>query len=750
MWWLIVAGPPTYVFRVCGLLLARTRLVPRQLASELGLASIAVLAALVAPSVLLSQGRLMLDPLTNPQLLVVLLLAPLLWLARRHEQIVLIGAPALGLALLWGVGQVADLTVTLSLPLALLLVAGASLVLLVGRQVAWRPFTQGGASPDGAASHAGTVRVMPAEVQRLPARAVSRPAQRSAVPPHTYCVGCWYHLPTWANYCGWCGLLQPLLGDTAKNAALFLPHQKWASTALAPPRRAAALDLAPTRPLAAVTVRPRRLPRLGFWTFWTGETISNLGSSFTLFALPLLVFKLTGSALNLGVEVAAEMIPYPLFGLLIGAWVDRLNRKRLMIIIDVCQALVLSSIPVAFFSGVLTVWWIYGVGFLSASLKFTFETAQFAAIPSLVASDDRVSATGRLQAGVSGAQMLGPLLAGALLSLLPLPTLFFVNVATFLVSACALLCIRRSFNVSEPRQTSMRQDMIEGLRYVFGHPVLRAISIMAPLCNLLTISLMTQLPLFASIAFHATGWQISVFYTAAGAGLTVFAALAGRLRKRLAFGKAVLGAFLIYGLLTMVLAILPWYWPAVGVWGAIQGSEMLFNVNSAALRMDLVPNHLLGRVRSVAFSIAYSVQPVGALAGGLLIGWVGKGQVTLVYGGIGLVVFLIALAFSFTALGHAERYLPGGTHEPGRDPSTGQAAACRLLVVGKARGGAGQQSCPACYARMPDWAHFCGACGAVQPHASDPRCGVSEPARIAPTGPVPVAVGVEGGNNGWN
>jgi MFS family permease len=78
------------------------------------------------------------------------------------------------------------------------------------------------------------------------------------------------------------------------------------------------------------TARAKALPT-DFWRFWTGQTISNLGSSFTQFALPLLIFKLTGSAINLGLASAAIFLPYLLFGLLIGAWVDRVDRKRLMI-----------------------------------------------------------------------------------------------------------------------------------------------------------------------------------------------------------------------------------------------------------------------------------------------------------------------------------------------------------------------------------------------------------------------------------
>src|SRR5215470_12188241 len=91
---------------------------------------------------------------------------------------------------------------------------------------------------------------------------------------------------------------------------------------------------------------PSKKLGVDFWKFWTGQTISNLGSSFTAFALPLLVFKLTGSALNLALSTAATYLPYLLFGLLIGAWVDRVDRKRLMIVADLLNAVALASLPV--------------------------------------------------------------------------------------------------------------------------------------------------------------------------------------------------------------------------------------------------------------------------------------------------------------------------------------------------------------------------------------------------------------------
>lgn len=88
-------------------------------------------------------------------------------------------------------------------------------------------------------------------------------------------------------------------------------------------------------------------PRLSadFWKFWTGQTISNLGSTVTAFVLPLLIYRLTGSAFNLGLATAINFLPYLLFGLALGAWVDRVDRRRLMIAVDSGRALLIASIP---------------------------------------------------------------------------------------------------------------------------------------------------------------------------------------------------------------------------------------------------------------------------------------------------------------------------------------------------------------------------------------------------------------------
>jgi MFS family permease len=399
-----------------------------------------------------------------------------------------------------------------------------------------------------------------------------------------------------------------------------------------------------------------------FGRFWLGQTISNLGSSFTLFALPLLVFKLTGSPINLGVTTACEFVPYLLFGLVIGAWVDRVDRKRLMIATDLARAVVIATIPLLAAADALSVGWVYAVAFCSATLTIAFDAAEFAAIPSLVASgDDLVSANGRVHASYSAAQVAGPLLAGLLITVVPVQQVLWADAASFLVSAGTLVLIGASFNAPRPdgeARRAIRREVVDGLRYVLGHPVLRNISAMMALINLVGATVYAQLVVFAKRQLDASDSRVALLYAAGSAGVVLLSLAAGPVRRRLSFSVAALGALVVDGLLTMVLAATRWYWAALVLWAAISGLGIFFNINTGSLRQQIVPNHLLGRVVSIAGVLAWSAIPVGALVGG----WAVErtGSVALIYGVIGALVALLAFAFSFGPLGHANRYLPAG------------------------------------------------------------------------------------------
>ena len=303
-----------------------------------------------------------------------------------------------------------------------------------------------------------------------------------------------------------------------------------------------------------------------FFKFWTGQTISNLGSSFTQWAVPLLVFQLTHSAVNLGIATAATFLPYLLFGLPLGAWMDRVDRKRAMIALDSVNALVILSIPLVAQFGTLNVWLIYAVTFIQSTVFIAFSAGEFAAIPSLVKTDDLVTANGRIQATYSAAQVIGPLLAGALLSFFPLVWVMAFDAASFAISAVSLALIRGSFNATteEPKEaTTILHDVREGLRYVLSHPVLRNISAMMALINFVGATTYAQLVLFATERLDASRFQIGLLFAGGSAGVVVTGLLAGRLRKRFSFTALAMTSLMLMGACTILFAGMRWFWAAL-------------------------------------------------------------------------------------------------------------------------------------------------------------------------------------------
>jgi predicted MFS family arabinose efflux permease len=399
---------------------------------------------------------------------------------------------------------------------------------------------------------------------------------------------------------------------------------------------------------------------LDFWKFWAGQTTSNLGSSFTQWAVPLLVYKLTHSALSLGIATAATFFPYLLFGLLLGAWMDRVDRKKAMIALDLLNAAVIFSIPLVATFGHLSVWLIYAVTFVQTTIFIAFQAGEFAAIPSLVSTDDLVTANGRIQATYSAAQVAGPLLAGVLVAFMSIQWVMAFDSASFVVSAISLSLIGRSFNVvgdDKPKEaTTILHDVHEGLRYVLGHPVLRNISVMMALINFVGATTFTQLVLFAHDRLHVGPRGVGALFAAGSGGVVVTGLLAGWLRKRFSFTALAMTSLMLMGAMEVVFAGMRWFWVALPLWAAASGLGILFNINTGSLRQAIVPNHLLSRILSIAAVLAWSAIPAGALVGGLVVK--ATGNVALVYGVIGILNICIAAFFRFfTALGDAQRYV---------------------------------------------------------------------------------------------
>jgi MFS family permease len=396
-----------------------------------------------------------------------------------------------------------------------------------------------------------------------------------------------------------------------------------------------------------------------FWIYWTGQTISLIGSTLTNFALPLLVFKLSGSALDLGITTAAAWLPYLFFGLPIGTWIDRINRKGFMISMDLVRAALLALLPALALLGHLPLWWIYVVLFLNTTLSIGFNAAGYAAIASLASSRGLVQANGFIQASTWLSLVVGPLLATLLLTVISLQGVLWVDATTFLVSAASLALVKTSFNRTSPKartRTSFGRDLVEGLRYVLSHPLLRALALIALLANLALGTIVAQLVLVAKVVFTSSDAQVGVFATALGIGGAVASLLAGHLKRRLSYGVLLLGSLLLFGVLTIVLVLTKSYWAGVVLWGCMFGMIGIFDTAFPAIIQASTPNEVLGRVTTFTETLAVLSVPLSAVLGGWIIDRVGS--VSLVFGILGGFVVLVALAFLGSPLAHVERYLP--------------------------------------------------------------------------------------------
>jgi hypothetical protein len=262
----------------------------------------------------------------------------------------------------------------------------------------------------------------------------------------------------------------------------------------------------------------------------------------------------------------------------------------------------------------------------------------------------------------------------------PVADLLFVDAGSFLLSSGCLALIRGSFNAATPAGRpagsairALLADVREGLAYVWSNPVLRSISIMMALINLVATTADSQLVLFARRALHATNSEIGFLYAAGAVGVVVVSLVAAPIRRRFSFAVTALGALVLTGLTMTAMALAGSYPAALVLWAASSGFGMLLNINTIALRQAIVPPQFYGRVVSVAQVLAWSAIPLGSLAGAAAINL--SGSVTGVYAVIGGLIAAIALAFAFSPVAHGDRYLAeaagrragsaGAGHPPG-------------------------------------------------------------------------------------
>ncbi|GAA5143558.1 MFS transporter [Nocardioides marinquilinus] len=379
--------------------------------------------------------------------------------------------------------------------------------------------------------------------------------------------------------------------------------------------------------------------------FLAARAVVMSGNALTLVALPVLVYRLTGSAALTAAVAVVETAPYLLVGLPAGALVDRWNRRRVMVTTGVVSGTVMATVPLAAALDRLGVVQLLVVAAVVATSFVFSDAASFGVVPQLVGRHRVASATSTLVTVGTAIGLVGPLVGGVLVTVLPPALVLGIDALAYLVAAAVLARLRWPGSETVPAAAGprrLRAEVAEGLRYLWTVPVVRWLTVLGvgnslaggAVAGLLVVVGVEQLGLDADSP--ALGWLF-----AAGAAGTFVAGLAlPRLQRRVGVGLITttgyavgLGALLGLSSATSLAAALP-------LLALLNLAATSLIVNGIVARQVVTPDHLQSRVNTTARLIAWGGSPLGAALGGLVAGAVGT-EWALRVAGLGLAASLV-------------------------------------------------------------------------------------------------------------
>jgi len=409
-------------------------------------------------------------------------------------------------------------------------------------------------------------------------------------------------------------------------------------------------------------VPPTQLPSPGsslrsnraFMLLWSAATVSVFGSFVTRIAIPFVAIEtLAAGAIEVAILRVIELVAALLVGFVAGAWVDRLRRRKVMIVADVGRALLLGSIPVAAIGGWLTLPQVFIVASLAAVFTTFFDVADKAYLPSIVARADLVRANGAIAATSSAVEFLGFGLGGVLVQVLTAPIAILVDAATFVGSAILLGAIRHPEPPPPPAESRepILTEIRAGMRLVAQDPILRGL-----LWG--TIGVSGQWGVFGSVwllfATKEVGLDaavIGVIAAVGGLGSLFGALLASRTAGRYGLGRLVAASVAVAAVANLLIAVAPASLPLVAI-ACFLGQQLvgdsaltMYDVTDVSIRQSRVETAQLGRVNGTVRVVSVMAQLGGAVLAGIVGELVGL-RVAAFLGPALALVGAVGLAFS--------------------------------------------------------------------------------------------------------
>ena len=363
---------------------------------------------------------------------------------------------------------------------------------------------------------------------------------------------------------------------------------------------------------------------------WLGETFSQAGEQVGTLAIPVLaVLVLDATAQEVGLLSAAETLAFLVIGLPVGAWVDRMRKRRVMMVADAVRAIALASIPLLWWLGLLQVWHLFVIGAVVGGATVFFDVTYQSYVPRLVEPRQMTAANSGLETSAQVARVGGPAASGGLLSIMPAPLVVLATSIGYVFSFAFVASIRDA----EPRHEKTARDSLvreigEGLRFVFGNRLLRRIVMMTAAANLFEGMVTVLLSLFV---LRELGLSPAVFglIGAIGAiGGILGAVSAPWLSARVGEGRIIVVAALVSALAAFLVPLAAMLTSAaivlliVGEFFFMFG-VVVYNVAQLSFRQRICPPPLLGRMNASIRFVVWGVIPIAGIVGGALGGLIG-------------------------------------------------------------------------------------------------------------------------------
>ncbi|MDE9365070.1 MFS transporter [Luteipulveratus sp. YIM 133132] len=379
-----------------------------------------------------------------------------------------------------------------------------------------------------------------------------------------------------------------------------------------------------------------------FVTYWAGQAVSELGDRVSELAVPLIaVTMLHAGAIEVGVLTAAVWAPN-LLSLLTGAWVDQRARKqRLLVASDLVQALAVITVPLAYWTGVLTLGQLVVVALVAGAGRTIYQTAYPSFFVALVRRDQYLQANSLLSTTRSGSFIVGPAVGGVLIQVLTAPVAMVVDAVSFLASATLIRQVRvdELSATSDAGEGGLWRRARDGMRYLWSHPYMSASLRCCTTLNFFSFVVSALTILYASRVLGLSAGVIGLAFGVGSFGGLAGAVLAPRVGRLLGVGRTVaLGCVLFSAPFAAVPLAAGPTWSRAAVLAAVEAVSgvgvMLFDVNLNAVQTAVTADEMRSRVSGAFSTVNYGIRPLGALVGGVAGDLVGVGP-TMVAAAVG-------------------------------------------------------------------------------------------------------------------